>query len=131
MIGGVFGSHSGADDRSDGRVLRHFFDDWPRSIQDADNGTCSSTSLSISMPENHTASDVSLKLFTGIGDEPEQQQQQIGNWGWAPNQVVASMGGGPLAEALRSSAATSHSSPTSVLHRRGSRAVEASFVTAS
>ncbi|KAL3754114.1 hypothetical protein ACJRO7_001374 [Eucalyptus globulus] len=129
--------------RSDGHILRHFFDDWPRSLQDSDNSSSnaspmsSSTCLSISIPGN-PSSDVSLKLSTGHGDEPSTNDRdaaaerdhppQLGNWGtgWSPNQV-ASMGG-PLAEALRSS--TSHSSsPTSVLHQvpRG-LASEASYV---
>lgn len=129
-----------ADGKSDGHILRHFFDDWPRSsLQESDNTGSnaspmnSATCLSISMPEN-SPSDVSLKLSTGNVDEPgsrdnssaEPGQPQL-NWaaGWATNQV-ASMGG-PLAEALRSS--TSNSSPTSVLHQlsRG-RATEASLV---
>ncbi|KAM4090250.1 hypothetical protein ACJW30_09G046400 [Castanea mollissima] len=127
-----------ADGKSDGHVLRHFFDDWPRSLQESDNAGSNSspmnsaTCLSISMPGN-SSSDVSLKLSTGIGEEPgsrdsnaESEQPQL-NWasGWATNHV-SSMGG-PLAEALRSS--TSNSSPTSVLHQlpRGS-ASETSFV---
>jgi hypothetical protein len=127
-------SEASADGKSDGHILRHFFDDWPRSsLQESDNtGSNASPCLSISMLEN-SPSDVSLKLSTGNGDEPgsrdsnaEPGQQQL-NWagGWATNQV-ASMGG-PLAEALRSS--TSNSSPTSVLHQlpRG-HATEASLV---
>lgn len=127
--------------RSDGHILRHFFDDWPRSLQDSDNSSSnaspmsSSTCLSISIPGN-PSSDVSLKLSTGHGDESsthdrdtaERDPPQLGNWstGWSPNQV-ASMGG-PLAEALRSSMSHS-SSPTSVLHQvpRG-LASEASYV---
>ncbi|KAE8098502.1 hypothetical protein FH972_016559 [Carpinus fangiana] len=132
-------NEASADGKSDGHILRHFFDDWPRSsLQESDNTGSnaspmnSSTCLSISMLEN-SPSDVSLKLSTGNGDEPgsrdsnaEPGQPQL-NWaaGWATNQV-ASMGG-PLAEALRSS--TSNSSPTSVLHQlpRG-HATEASLV---
>ncbi|KAK9985757.1 hypothetical protein SO802_030708 [Lithocarpus litseifolius] len=127
-----------ADGKSDGHVLRHFFDDWPRSLQESNNAGSNSspmnsaTCLSISMPGN-SSSDVSLKLSTGIGEDPgsrdsnaESEQPQL-NWasGWATNHV-SSMGG-PLAEALRSS--TSNSSPTSVLHQlpRGS-ASETSFV---
>ncbi|KAF3441703.1 hypothetical protein FNV43_RR15618 [Rhamnella rubrinervis] len=127
------------DGKSDGHILRHFFDDWPRSLPEADSrgGSIASpmnsaTSLSISIPGN-SSSDVSLKLSTGDGDEPghqeghaEREQPQL-NWaaGWAMNRM-ASMGG-PLAEALRSS--NSHSSPTSVLHQlsRGSVS-ETSFV---
>ncbi|XVF55668.1 hypothetical protein PTKIN_Ptkin06aG0055500 [Pterospermum kingtungense] len=126
------------DNRSDGHILRHFFDDWPRSQQEPDNNnagtntslTSSATCPSISMPGN-SSSDVSLKLSTGNGDQmgskdSERDQPQL-NWatGWASNQVAAM--GGPLGEALRSS--TSNSSPTSVLHRlpRGS-ASETSYV---
>ncbi|XP_042477494.1 growth-regulating factor 3-like [Macadamia integrifolia] len=100
------------------------------------------TCLSISVSGNGNASaasspspssDFSLKLSTGNGDyeaeegsehvrfagERHQQQQLVNNYnsnwssmGWGSHPVV-SMGGGPLAEALRSS--TSHCSPTSVL----------------
>ncbi|XVF07725.1 hypothetical protein REPUB_Repub06bG0164400 [Reevesia pubescens] len=133
---GLFEVQNEVDNRSDGHILRHFFDDWPRSLQEPDNaGTNASpmnsaTSLSISMLGN-SSSDVSLKLSTGNGDQlgpqdSKRDQPQL-NWaaGWASNQV-ASMGG-PLAEALRSS--TSNSSPTSVLHQlpRGS-ASEISYV---
>ncbi|KAG8376679.1 hypothetical protein BUALT_Bualt09G0089000 [Buddleja alternifolia] len=112
------------------RTLRHFFDDWPRSLHGSDN---TATNLSISMPGN-PSSDFSLKLGTGNVDESTRDQvagdgrdrPQL-NWGatWGTN-MVAPMGG-PLAEALRSS--TSTSSPTSVLYRlsRGS-ASEASYV---
>ncbi|KAK4281622.1 hypothetical protein QN277_013092 [Acacia crassicarpa] len=127
--------------RSDGHILRHFFDDWPRSLQEPDNaeskaGSISSaTCLSISMPGKASSSDVSLKLSTG--DDAEDRCPRSGNvgpqnlqlnWagGWASSaNHVASMGG-PLAEALRSSTT---SSPTSVLHQlpRGS-ASETSFI---
>uniref|UniRef100_F6HKI6 Growth-regulating factor n=1 Tax=Vitis vinifera TaxID=29760 RepID=F6HKI6_VITVI len=116
------------DGRSDGRVLRHFFDDWPRSIQEPDNAAngsnnsqaTSSTYLSMSILGHHS-SDVSLKLSTGNGDEQspqdvnaERERPQL-NWaaGWGTHQSAQM--GGPLAEALRS--ATSNSSPTSVLHQ--------------
>ncbi|KAG5055659.1 hypothetical protein JHK85_008169 [Glycine max] len=131
--------HVGGDGRSGGgggHMLRHFFDDWPRSLQDSDNvenNAAAGRSLSISMPG--ASSDVSLKLSTGYGEdsgpgnenvslEPEQLQL---NWagGWASSNQVASMGG-PLAEALRSS--TSTSSPTSVLHRHLPRGSETSFI---
>ncbi|KAJ9181425.1 hypothetical protein P3X46_009557 [Hevea brasiliensis] len=121
----------------DGHILRHFFDDWPRSLQQPDTAGSnaspmnSATCLSISMSGN-SSSDVSLKLSTGNGEESagngrnEREHPQV-NWtgGWGTTQV-ASMGG-PLAEALRSS--TSNSSPTSVLHQlpRGS-ASETSYV---
>lgn len=140
----LFKSHhdvSAGDAKSGGHILRHFFDDWPRSLQESDNVGANassmnySTSLSISMPGN-LSSDVSLKLSTGDrdrdgdadGDGPTAQHDshvgldnhpQLGwaaAWGSSP---MASMGG-PLAEALRSS--NSNSSPTSVLHQlpRGS-----------
>ncbi|KAG2686519.1 hypothetical protein I3760_09G009200 [Carya illinoinensis] len=136
---GLFEAQNDAvNGKSDGHILRHFFDDWPRSLQESDNAGSnaspmnSATCLSISMPEN-SSSDVSLKLSTGNGDVPgsrdgnaEPEQPQM-NWaaGWSTNQV-ASMGG-PLAEALRSS--TSNLSPTSVLHQlHRASASEASFV---
>ncbi|KAI3442857.1 Growth-regulating factor [Psidium guajava] len=136
---------NGGGGRSDGHILRHFFDDWPRSLQDSDNSSSNASPmssstclLSISIPGN-PSSDVSLKLSTGHGGDEssangrnpaERDPPQLGNWGtgWSPNQA-ASMGG-PLAEALRSS--TSHSSsPTSVLHqvpRSLASASEASYV---
>ncbi|XP_010242635.1 PREDICTED: growth-regulating factor 3-like [Nelumbo nucifera] len=112
-----------AEGRADGRILRHFFDDWPRSQPEPNSVGCntspttSTTCLSISIPGN-ASSDFSLKLSTGNGDEPgsrsdggdRHQMNWASGWGTHP---VASMGG-PLAEALRSS--TSNSSPTSVLH---------------
>ena len=125
------------DGRADGRVLRHFFDDWPRSIQEPDNsatGGITSTYLSMSIL-GHQSSDVSLKLSTGNGDvqsrsqerERERERAQL-NWapGWGTHQSAQM--GGPLAEALRS--ATSNSSPTSVLHQlpRGT-ALDTSYVT--
>ncbi|RZC21463.1 growth-regulating factor 3-like [Glycine soja] len=131
--------HVGGDGRSGGgggHMLRHFFDDWPRSLQDSDNvenNAAAGRSLSISMPG--ASSDVSLKLSTGYGEDSgpgnenvslEAEQLQL-NWagGWASSNQVASMGG-PLAEALRSS--TSTSSPTSVLHRHLPRGSETSFI---
>ncbi|KAI3832717.1 hypothetical protein MKW98_002263 [Papaver atlanticum] len=118
------------DGRTDGQVLRHFFDDWPKKSQhqptngvdnSADRRT-SSTCLSISIEngeEHHNhpkpSSDFSLKLATGVEDESgkencRDERSQVMNWGGMSN----SMGGGPLAEALRSS--SNSSSPTSVLH---------------
>lgn len=88
---------------SSNQVLRPFFDDWPRSLQESEN---LGTSLSISVPGNQS-SDVSLKLSTGGArgnpgpegiDRREQPQLQWGN----SNQM-----GGPLAEAFRSSTTTS------------------------
>lgn len=130
--------HVSGDGRSGGHMLRHFFDDWPRSLQDSDNNNAenntgrvnSSTCLSISMPGNTSSSDVSLKLSTGYGgsEDPGTRSENMGmeaeqvqlNWagGWASSGNHSM--GGPLAEALRAS--TSTSSPTSVLHQlpRGS-----------
>ncbi|KAJ4833350.1 hypothetical protein Tsubulata_042499 [Turnera subulata] len=137
---GLLGPQGEADGRPNGHILRHFFDDWPRPIQESDTAAGSNASpinsttcLSISMPGNHhPSSDVSLKLSTGDGEDPgpraNAREQSLLNWGagWGTNQV-ASMGG-PLAEALRSS--TSNSSPTSVLHQLPRRsASEASYVT--
>ncbi|KAF6166054.1 hypothetical protein GIB67_012951 [Kingdonia uniflora] len=127
------------DGRSEGQLLRHFFDDWPRSNQESGvlgnnvSPSASTTCLSISIPEN-PSSDFSLKLSTGNEDEPESRERNINmeqpllHWGggWGTNQV-SSMGG-PLAEALRSSTTNS---PTSVLHelRRGSMSETSSFST--
>lgn len=132
--GGLLGGQNQDDGRNDGHILRHFFDDWPRSLPESDNvggPADSSTCLSIS--------DVSLKLSTGNGNgngngnepstNPGRDQPTVGTWaaGWGSNQV-ASMGG-PLAEALRSSSTTTHSSPTSVLHQLPRGLVsEASFI---
>ncbi|XP_027072582.1 growth-regulating factor 4 isoform X2 [Coffea arabica] len=128
----------GDDTRSSGQILRHFFDDWPRSLQESDdggsNGTSATTNLSISVSGNPTTSDFSLKLSTGDGDdttdaENVEWERSQSNWGvtgaWGANQVAPM--GGPLAEALRSS--TSNSSPTSVLHQLQRRsASETSYV---
>ncbi|KAH6825382.1 hypothetical protein C2S53_018734 [Perilla frutescens var. hirtella] len=102
-------------------TLRHFFDDWPRSLHQSDN---SATNLSIS-----------LKLGTSNGDHESSAAQaptdrpQL-SWGgtmpWETSRVPPM--GGPLAEALRSSSLTT-SSPTSVLHRlQRSSASETSYV---
>ncbi|KAL9398997.1 hypothetical protein Peur_007958 [Populus x canadensis] len=105
--------------RSDGHILWHFFDDWPRSVDESDNMNAGSSMnslkcLSVSMPGNSPASDVSLKLSTGNNIAEEEPvpapipRGNTSNWaaaGWGTkitNQVVTSMGG-PLAEALRSS----------------------------
>ncbi|KAL3628338.1 hypothetical protein CASFOL_027384 [Castilleja foliolosa] len=132
-------SYEGPNDGQTGgnRTLRRFFDDWPRSLHEADNNASSSsvaspTNLSISMPEN-PSSDFSLKLGTGDGDESEThiasgQRDHRMNWGmgWEGNRVAPM--GGPLAEALRSSMSTS--SPKSVLLHQLTRssASEASYV---
>ncbi|KAL7247875.1 hypothetical protein ACSBR2_002725 [Camellia fascicularis] len=130
------------DGKSGGRVLRCFFDDWPRSLQQPSNaGTnaspvTSSTCLSISTPNDPPPSDFSLKLSTGNGDDRpghqevsvERERLQL-NWAasWGTNPVAPM--GGPLAEALRSSTA-SNSSPTSVLHQlqRGTTSETTSYV---
>ncbi|GFP88116.1 growth-regulating factor 4 [Phtheirospermum japonicum] len=132
------------DGQSSGRTLRHFFDDWSKPLHETDNAASySATNLSISMPGN-SSSDFSLKLGTGVGEEPSTQvvsgerddnnnnsnsKPQL-NWGgmaWENNSAAPM--GGPLAEALRSSMSNS-SSPTSVLHRlqRGNVS-ETSYVT--
>uniref|UniRef100_A0A9I9CW74 Growth-regulating factor n=2 Tax=Cucumis melo TaxID=3656 RepID=A0A9I9CW74_CUCME len=139
---------STGDVKSDGHILRHFFDDWPRSENDGcgnvnnnvnqrmNSTSASSTSLSISMPS--LSSDVSLKLSTGGSSDQgsDHHNHQNGNvdrehaplnWaaGWAATQM-ASMGG-PLAEALRS--ANNSSLPTSVLHQlQRTTNSEASFI---
>ncbi|KAL4339602.1 hypothetical protein GQ457_08G018460 [Hibiscus cannabinus] len=122
---GLFEAQSEVHNRSDGHILRRFFDDWPRTLQDTDNSGTDVTSLSISMPGS-SSSDVSLKLSTGNGDQlrpsaggREHQLQSPFNWAmdvWAASNRVASVGG-PLAEALQSSSSTSNTSPTSVLHQ--------------
>ncbi|KAE8666290.1 Growth-regulating factor 3 [Hibiscus syriacus] len=101
---GLFEAQSEADNRSDGHFLRHFFDDWPRTLQDPDNsGTNASPMYSTSLPGN-SSSDVSLKLSTGNGDQlgalaggRDHQLQPPLNWtmdGWAAvSNRVASMGG--------------------------------------
>ncbi|OVA05949.1 WRC [Macleaya cordata] len=132
-----------SEGRLDGQVLRHFFDDWPKKSQqqqqqqhtntngglDSNPDRTSSTSLSISIEGgsgdhhyHHPSSDFSLKLSTGIVVRDNEsgrssregnnkggiERSQLMNWGM-------SMGGGPLAEALRSSSTSHSSSPTSVL----------------
>ncbi|GAV67066.1 WRC domain-containing protein/QLQ domain-containing protein [Cephalotus follicularis] len=134
--GTIFGSQNEVDGRADGRILRHFFDDWPRSLQEPENaGNNATSSMNSVTCLSMSSSDVSLKLSTGNVDEAghrdnsaQREQQPLVNWsgGWATTQV-ASMGG-PLAEALRSS--TTNSSPKSVLNQlppRGS-ASETSYV---
>ncbi|KAL0374926.1 UNVERIFIED_CONTAM: Growth-regulating factor 4 [Sesamum radiatum] len=93
-----------------GHTLRHFFDDWPKSLHETES--VSATNLSISMPGNgNPSSDFSLKLGTGNGDESrvvsgERERPQL-NWAtaWETSRVAPM--GGPLAEALRSSMSTS------------------------
>ncbi|CAN4118842.1 unnamed protein product [Withania somnifera] len=105
---------TGSDGKSSsGQTLRHFFDDWPRQqLQEGDNAA---TSLSISMPgDGNPSSDFSLKLSTGNEYDSGPQVSNVERSTWGTSHQVASMGG-PLAEALRSSA--TNSSPTSVLHQ--------------
>ncbi|KAL3536145.1 hypothetical protein ACH5RR_004606 [Cinchona calisaya] len=120
------------DNKSSGQILRHFFDDWPRPPQESKNArsnerpVTSNTNLSISISDDPTTSDFSLKLSSAVDGQDDtgadagnlERESSLSNWGVTgsrgANQVVASMGG-PLAEALRSS--TSNSSPTSVLHQ--------------
>ncbi|KAK8553924.1 hypothetical protein V6N12_030903 [Hibiscus sabdariffa] len=121
---GLFEAQSEVYNKSDGHILRHFFDDWPRTLRDPDNSGTDATSLSISMP-GISSSDVSLKLSTGNGDQlgssaggREHQMHPPFNWTmdvWAASNRWASVGG-PLAEALQSSS-SSKTSPTSVLHQ--------------
>nr|XP_043626337.1 growth-regulating factor 3 [Erigeron canadensis] len=120
---------------SGSQVLRPFFDDWPRTVQEQE---MLATSLSISVPGD-APSDFSLKLSTGNNDSGRHGEEMNGereraplNWGmlWGTNNA-GSMGG-PLAEALRSSSTSNSSSPTSVLHQlqRGSTTTsETSYVT--
>ncbi|KAL1224345.1 Growth-regulating factor 3 [Cardamine amara subsp. amara] len=119
-------SHNGfSNNTSDGgHILRHFFDDWPRSsLQEADNSSSpmsSATCLSISMSGN-SSSDVSLKLSTGNEEEARsnnngRDHQNMSWWSGGGSHHHHHHMGGPLAEALRSS---SSSSPTSVLHQLG------------
>lgn len=122
---GLFRIHKDPSElgRSDNQTLRHFFDDWPRTIQEPQNtinNASLGTSLSISVPGINPNSDVSLNLSTGIRSETEsgsgegnseRERSQL-HWRttWGGNQM-----GGPLAEAFGSS--TSTSSPMSVLHQ--------------
>ncbi|KAF8101611.1 hypothetical protein N665_0203s0023 [Sinapis alba] len=116
-------SHNGfGNNGSDGgHILRHFFDDWPRSEADNIPSPMSSAScLSISMPGN-SSSDVSLRLSTGNEEEARnnnsgRDQQNMIWWSGGGTHHNHQHMGGPLAEALRSS---SSSSPTSVLHQLG------------
>ncbi|CAL9775832.1 unnamed protein product [Musa acuminata subsp. burmannicoides] len=129
------------DNKAEGYVLQKFFDEWPKSQQEANdtvnytNHPASATHLSISIPGN-LSSDFSLKLSTGNdAKKPRQASNNDGadgqlacssnNWsGWG-HHGEASMGG-PLAEALRSSASTH--SPTSVLHKPNGSVSETSGI---
>lgn len=129
------------DNKAEGYVLQKFFDEWPKSQQEANDTVnytshpASATHLSISIPGN-LSSDFSLKLSTGNdAKKPRQASNNDGadgqvvcssnNWsGWG-HHGEASMGG-PLAEALRSSASTH--SPTSVLHKPNGSASETSGI---
>ncbi|URE37642.1 growth-regulating factor [Musa troglodytarum] len=129
------------DNKAEGYVLQKFFDEWPKSQQEANDTVnytshpASSTHLSISIPGN-PPSDFSLKLSTGNDAKKPRQASNNGgadgqlvcssnNWsGWG-HHGEASMGG-PLAEALRSSAPTH--SPTSVLHKPNGSVSETSSI---
>ncbi|RZS05655.1 hypothetical protein BHM03_00036201 [Ensete ventricosum] len=136
------------DSKPEGYVLQRFLDEWPRSQQESDDGLihtshpASTTHLSISLAGN-PASDFSLKLSTGNNGEKQQGPEEgssngggeedgrvvrPGNhWsGWGHHGEEASMGGGPLAEALRSAASTQ--SPTSVLHKPNGSVSETSSI---
>ncbi|KAL2487186.1 Growth-regulating factor 4 [Abeliophyllum distichum] len=110
-----------SDGKSDGQTLRHFFNKWSRPLQETDiaaSPVASATNLTISIAEN-PSSDFSLKLSTGNVDDSgpevvitERDGHQL-NWGATRRtNPMAPMGGGPLAEALRSS-----TFPTSVLRQ--------------
>ena len=115
-----------------------FFDDWPRSEQERNSSNnnassaASATQLSISVPEN-SSSDFSLKLSTGdtnnagLGSARDSAdgrvQPALANCSGWENHGEASMGG-PLAEALRSSASTP--SPTSILQKPNASVSETS-----
>ncbi|RWW01497.1 hypothetical protein GW17_00035470 [Ensete ventricosum] len=136
------------DSKPEGYVLQRFLDEWPRSQQESDDGLihtshpASTTHLSISLAGN-PASDFSLKLSTGNNGEKQQRPEEgssngggeedgrvvrPGNhWsGWGHHGEEATMGGGPLAEALRSAASTQ--SPTSVLHKPNGSVSETSSI---
>lgn len=132
---------------SNGHILRHFFDDWPRSLQEPDNGesnngSCinSATCLSISMPGNNTSnnnngnnglsSEVSLKLSTGDDDDAEAEDPcpRSGNVDPQQHLQLNWVGGGWTNSANQVASmggplaealrsSTSTSSPTSVLHQ--------------
>ncbi|GAB2272215.1 hypothetical protein Dimus_007036 [Dionaea muscipula] len=120
----------GGGGNSDNRVLRCFFDDWPRSSDHSEN--ISAASSSTSTPINPSSSSDFLRLSTGgsssssNGHEPGARPSPVNWWGGSSSHVASV--GGPLAEALRSSTG---SSPTSVLHQlqRGSVS-DTSFVSA-
>ncbi|KAK1300228.1 Growth-regulating factor 3 [Acorus calamus] len=129
------------DNASDGRILRPFFDDWPRSHHEQPiNTTNPTTCLSISIPD-HPPSDFSLKLSMG-GDNTHQHcygtnragnerrpPSGLTNWmSWGSHGEATSLGG-PLAEALRSPASAT-TSPTSVLRVPGGSGLERSSISA-
>ncbi|XP_024986974.1 growth-regulating factor 3-like [Cynara cardunculus var. scolymus] len=124
--GSTYRSSENDNKSSDGRILRPFFDDWPRTVQQQE---MLATSLSISV-QGDTPSDFSLKLSTGNGgdmgrrglESNEERERGRLNWGMQWGTHHGGSMGGPLAEALRSSSTSNSSSPTSVLHQlqRGS-----------
>ncbi|CAI9290713.1 unnamed protein product [Lactuca saligna] len=130
----AYRSSENEEKSSGGRILRPFFNDWPRTVQEQET---LATSLSISVTGD-APSDFSLKLSTGNdetgprGEEINGERERVPlNWGmqWGTHHVGSL--GGPLAEALRSSSTSNTSSPTSVLHQlqRGSTTTsETSYV---
>ncbi|XP_068664344.1 growth-regulating factor 3-like [Aristolochia californica] len=98
---------------SSGKVLRHFFEDSPRSCGNKTMTSTYSPPLSIFSPGN-TSSEFSLKLSTdNVETVPSCGNIATGNARWSGwgNHLEAPTSS-PLAEALRASALTS---PTSVL----------------
>ncbi|KAK9734216.1 hypothetical protein RND81_04G123400 [Saponaria officinalis] len=99
------------DDKSNNKVLMHFFDDHPKTNA---NNLSSSTSLSMSTPIPENSTSDFLRLSTGNAEElgrrdgSETGEQEGGRVSWTGTWGGNSMGG-PLAEAFRSS---SNSSPT-------------------
>ncbi|GAB4833448.1 hypothetical protein Ancab_031691 [Ancistrocladus abbreviatus] len=128
---GFFDEASGdGKSNNNSRVLRCFFDDWPRSSGNTGSSPATSaTCLTMSAPGN--PSPDFLKLSTGGNGEEQEARPQL-SWttiGWAGGSNQVAPVGGPLAEALRSS---TNSSPTSVLHQMARRSASdhTSFVSA-
>ncbi|XP_047312226.1 growth-regulating factor 3-like [Impatiens glandulifera] len=95
------------------RVLRHFFDDWPRPPLHQTENSDDTGPVTLSTSTN--VSDFSLKLATGHEDDTNNNtERDLNQLNWASGWRGAGPMGGPLAEALRTS--TTDSSPTSVLH---------------
>jgi len=117
---------AGGEKSNSSKVLMHFFDDWPTSLQQSQNGVSNSTgtssSVNLSMSTTRDQTSDFLRLSTGNGGEVSPrgsngniERDTARGWiggGWGGSQL-----GGPLGEALRSSAANSSHSRTSVLHQ--------------